>query len=121
MEGSNGKKMLSDNGYHVLANAIILQAIKDFQGAYRILKKYPDSKAAEAEVKEISEFFCSEYFMMLTDTDGPTLLRKIKKEIDENGLVLLKRKDTAKQKLIAAYKARLKGVIHNEHYLEICG
>jgi len=73
---------LTDEGYYNLANAIILQAIKDFRGAYPILKKHPNNKAAAAEVKEITQFFCSEYFTLLSDANGPALLRKIKEEID---------------------------------------
>ena len=74
---------MTDEGYYELAQAIIMQAVKDFKGAYAILKKHPDSKAATAEVKEITQFFCSEYFELLSDADGPSLLRKIKEEIDE--------------------------------------
>ena len=74
---------MCDEGYHELAKAIILQAIKDFKPAYLLLKKRPDDKAATARVKEITEFFCSEYFCLLTDLDGPALLRKIMKKIGE--------------------------------------
>ncbi len=74
---------MTDEGFHALANAIILQAISDFKGAYIILKKYPDSKGAAAEVKDITKFFCSEYFTLLTNVNGPALLRKIKEDLDE--------------------------------------
>lgn len=73
---------MTDEGYYELANAIIMQAIKDFKGAYLILKKHPDNKAATAEVKEITQFFCSDYFTLLSDANGPALLRKIKEELD---------------------------------------
>ena len=43
-----------DEGYHALAQAIILQAIKDFKPAYRRLKTHPDDKPATARVKEIT-------------------------------------------------------------------
>ena len=74
---------MCDEGYHELAKAIILQAIKDFKPAYLRLKRCPDDKAATARVKEITEFFCSEYFCLLTDVDGPGLLKKVMKSIDE--------------------------------------
>ena len=74
---------MCDEGYHELAKAIILQAIKDFRPAYLRLKRCPDDKAATARVKEITEFFCSEYFCLLTDVDGPRLLKKVMKSIDE--------------------------------------
>ena len=74
---------MSDEGYHALAQAIILQAIKDFKPAYLRLKHRPDDKAATARVKEITQFFCSDYFCLLSDTDGPTLLKRLMKKIDE--------------------------------------
>lgn len=74
---------MSDEGYHALAQAIILQAVKDFKPAYLRLKRCPDDKAATARVKEITEFFCSEYFCLLSDADGPALLKKVMKMIDE--------------------------------------
>ena len=74
---------MSDEGYHALAQAIILQAIKDFKPAYLQLKHRPDDKAAASRVKEITQFFCSEYFCLLSNADGPRLLKKIMKQIDE--------------------------------------
>lgn len=71
---------MSDEGYYELAKAIILQAVKDFRPAYRRLLKHPDDKAAASRVKEITEFFCSEYFCLLTDVDGSRLLKKIIEE-----------------------------------------
>ncbi len=76
---------MTDEGFRELANAIIVQAVKDFRCSYPILKKHPDNKAVAAEVKEITEFFCSDYFMLLSDADGPALLNKVKQEIDEKG------------------------------------
>ena len=74
---------MCDEGYHELAKAIILQAVKDFEPAYLWLKRHPDDERAAGRVKEITEFFCSEYFCLLTDVDGPRLLRKIMEQIDE--------------------------------------
>ncbi len=76
---------MSDEGFHALANAIILQAVKDFKPAYRRLKKRPDDKAAATRVKEITKFFCSEYFTLLTDLDGPRFLKRLMEKIDEEG------------------------------------
>ena len=74
---------MSDEGYYTLARAIILQAVKDFKPAYLRLKRRPDDRAATARVKEITEFFCSEYFCLLSNADGPRLLKKIMEQIDE--------------------------------------
>ena len=63
--------------YKALANAVIMQAAKDFRTAYRMKKKFPDNGKAEKDVREITAFFCSQYFESLTDLDGPMLLKKI--------------------------------------------
>lgn len=72
-----------DENYQALANAIILQAVKDFRPAYRRLKSHPNDKLAQNTVREITQFFCSQYFSVLSDLDGPALLNQIMREIDE--------------------------------------
>ena len=74
--------MYEDN-YQALANAIITLAVKDFRPAYRRLKKYRNDEKAQATVREITKFFCSQYFESLTDLDGPALLHQLMREIDE--------------------------------------
>ena len=69
--------------YEELANAIVLQAVKDFKPAYRRLKSHPNDKLAQDTVREITKFFCSQYFEALTDVDGPALLNRIMREMDE--------------------------------------
>ena len=74
--------MYEDN-YKALANAIILQAVKDFRPAYRRLKRHPNDRLAQDTVREITQFFCSDYFCALSDLDGPALLNRIIREMDE--------------------------------------
>ncbi len=69
--------------YEELANAVIIQAAKDFIPAYRRLKIYPNDESAQDMVREITRFFCSGYFKVLTELDGPALLRRIIKTVDE--------------------------------------
>ena len=64
----------------VLCHAIILQAVKDFRLAYRSLRRRPDNRQASETVKEITRFFCSDYFTLLTELDGPRLLRRLIEE-----------------------------------------
>ena len=71
------------DGLLELARMIILQAIEDFRPAYLRLKRAPNDQAASECVKEITEFFCSEYFSLLTDVDGPRLLRKIITQMEQ--------------------------------------
>ncbi len=72
-----------EENYQALANAVILQAVKDFKPAYRRLKRYPNDKLAQDTVREITKFFCSDYFCALSDLDGPALLNRIIREMDE--------------------------------------
>ena len=72
-----------ENNYEERANAIIVQAVKDFRPAYRRLKRHPNDKLAQDTVREITQFFCSDYFCALTDLDGPALLNRIIREMDD--------------------------------------
>ena len=75
-----------EGNYEKLANAIILQAVKDFRPAYRRLRRHPEDKLAQDTVREITKFFCSDYFCALTDLDGPELLQRIMKDIDNRSI-----------------------------------
>ncbi len=74
---------MREEHYRALADAIILRAVKDFQHAYRRLRKHPYDKKAQDSVREITNFFCSQYFEALTDLDGPALLHRMMRKIDE--------------------------------------
>ena len=71
-----------EENYQDLAHAIILQAVKDFRAAYRRVKIFPTDRLARDKVREITEFFCSRYFHVLTDLDGPELLERIIREME---------------------------------------
>ena len=77
--------MYEDN-YEKLANAIIMQAVKDFRPAYRWLRRHPKDERAQETVREITQFFCSDYVCALTDLDGPALLQRIMKDIDNRSI-----------------------------------
>ena len=64
----------------LLANAVILQAVKDFRHARRRISRRPDDGWAVSTIKEIAHFFWSEYFTLLTRLDGPRLLDRLMKE-----------------------------------------
>jgi hypothetical protein len=63
--------------YEALANAVIMQAVKDFRAALKRKKCFPDDGKAEKDIREITRFFCSQYFQALSDLDGPRLVKKI--------------------------------------------
>lgn len=69
------------NGYEELANAIILQAVKDYRDAVERLKYTPDDKSAQHDKRSIERFFRSEWFSILSDLNGELLLKKLKEEV----------------------------------------
>ena len=52
----------------------------------RCAKIYKDcEQRALGGVRELTKFFCSDYFANLTDLDGPALLNRIMREMDDKG------------------------------------
>ena len=66
--------------YESLANATILQAVKDWRDSVKKLKKRPRFQPAMDMKKECEEFFLSDYYKILSSVDGEWLLTKLKKE-----------------------------------------
>jgi len=69
--------------YTDLANAIIIQAVKDYRNALKTLKRYPRYEPAKAVVAEVEEFFRSDWYRTLTSVDAEMLMRKIRREIND--------------------------------------
>ncbi len=69
-------------GYRKLADAIILQAVKDYRIALKALKSHPDSKAAAARIKDVEEFFYSDWYRMMTKIDPDYLINRLRKEAE---------------------------------------
>lgn len=67
--------------YEQLANAIIIQAVKDYRFALRRLAKYPRNSSALYTKKESENFFRSEYFIMITSVDPEILIQKLHEEV----------------------------------------
>ena len=63
----------ADEPYRLLADAVILQAVKDYRKA---LKR--DNRAVK---RECCRFFRSQWFKELTNIDGELLISKIKSEV----------------------------------------
>ena len=69
--------------YTDLANAIIIQAVKDYRNALKTLKRYPRYEPAKKVVAEVEEFFRSEWYRTLTSVDADMLITKIRREIND--------------------------------------
>ena len=68
--------------YENLANAIILQAVKDYRMALKSLKANPRNRTAMADKDEIERFFRPDWFSVLTSVDGEMLIRSLQMEVD---------------------------------------
>lgn len=64
--------------YETLANAVIIQAVKDYRAAYRKYLKNPAGNAAAYELESLERFFTSGWFHMLTDADGGEILKRVR-------------------------------------------
>ena len=70
-----------ENCYTRLANAIIVQAAKDYAKALRRLKKFPHDKDTQYVKQDCERFFRSDWFEVLTDLDGEVLIQRMNKEV----------------------------------------
>ena len=67
--------------YENLANAIVLQAVKDYLDALKRLKKKPgNQKTAMSDAMECERFFRSGWYKALTSVDGEYLIQKLREE-----------------------------------------
>lgn len=69
--------------YEKLANAIILQAVKDYRDALKTLWRNPNNVSANAVKSEVERFFRSGWYTVLTSVDGEMLIRKLQDEASE--------------------------------------
>lgn len=69
------------NPFEELANAIILQAVKDYRKALRTLSLNPHNRSTQYESRSIENFFRSGWFGMLTRLDPELLIKKLKAEV----------------------------------------
>ncbi len=66
--------------YQELANAIVIQAAKDYMAAIRALRKNPGSKAADDEAMSLEQFFHSRWYAALTDINPEYLINKLRRK-----------------------------------------
>lgn len=75
----------SDELWCDLANAVVIDAVKQYRKLRKKLRAGADLKPTEMkELKEIEEFFHSQWFEFLTDVDGFELLRQLQAEARPN-------------------------------------
>lgn len=64
-----------------LANAIIIQAVKDHRRAQRVLKAHPRHIEAKKVKDETESFFRSDWYRALTNVDGEVLIKRLNSEV----------------------------------------
>ena len=70
--------------YQELANAIVMQAVKDYRIALLHSKKRPDNNGYKIEVASLERFFHSGWFGELTSLDAEYLIRRVNEEVQRN-------------------------------------
>ena len=69
------------NPYEELAQAIILQAVKDYRQTNKRMVIKPDDPKIQNRRAELEKFFLSSWFALLTDLNGKQLLQKLQAEM----------------------------------------
>jgi hypothetical protein len=69
-----------EDNYHDLANAIVIQAVKDYRKALRKLNKHPHHEAALTTKLEAEQFFLSSWYHGLTNLNGERLVHRLQSE-----------------------------------------
>ena len=72
---------MNDDVFSNLANAILLQAVKDYRGALKKLKNYPYDFESNKVKLSVERFFRSKWYSELTNIDGKILIRKLRDEV----------------------------------------
>ena len=71
--------MTEIQAYENLANAIIIQAARDYKKAYKKSLKRRECEATKQELAELESFFRSEWYRTLTSIDGELVIEKLRK------------------------------------------
>lgn len=79
----DNEKLMDDLEPHVaLANAIVMQACKDYRKTYRLhIRTYRVGEKSDDKLEELEKFFRSAWYRTLTDIDGEHLMKQIREEV----------------------------------------
>ena len=73
------------NPYEEFANAIVLQAVKDYRDANEKLSRGRRNQEAERMKSECLRFIRSQWFSVLTEIDPNSLVRRLEAEVEHDG------------------------------------
>ena len=69
------------NCWQALANAIIINAVKEYLAALRRLKRHPNNPAISNKIQELERFFHSEWYELLTNVNPDYLIGRLRKQV----------------------------------------
>jgi hypothetical protein len=67
------------DGYQLLANAIVLQAVNEYREALR-----QNDTAAKWKKISLQRFFRSDWYKLLTNVDGEMLMERLTEEVNND-------------------------------------
>ncbi len=74
----------NDDGYRMLAAAIVEQAVADYRKALRRLRKHPEDDSARYRKEECERFFRERMNRYVdADLDGEAVIRAIRDRVDK--------------------------------------
>lgn len=68
-------------GNELLANAVVIQAVKDYRKALCAQHEQPLSNDCKSRVRELERFFKGEDIMAYTKLDGERLMERVRDEV----------------------------------------
>lgn len=76
--------MTHSDPFENIANAVVIQACKDYRKAYkRYLRRYRSTDKPDEKLTELESFFRSSWYKALTAIDCEYLMDRIKKEVSQ--------------------------------------
>lgn len=69
------------DSYEKLANAIVLQAVRDYRAALKRVARHPKDRDGLATKNECERFFRSGWFGILTEIDPEMLINRLQMEV----------------------------------------
>ena len=70
----------NENGYLLLGQAIIVQAVRDYKKNLAIIRKHPFDEEAGKEITRIEKFFHSGLYGAITNIDPDKLIKELREE-----------------------------------------
>ena len=74
-----------ENGWALLAEAIVLQAAEDYRTALRTLRRRPDLRPARQRKTSLERFFRSRWFSILSGLEPERLITALREEATPRG------------------------------------